>query len=134
MIGDGPMAIFGAPLPLADPAGAAVRAARERIERVEQFSAERVGAGQVPIRIGIGIALGEAVAGCSGTRRRAPCTWVSETVNRASRLEAYTRTCGHAVLIDAMTAGALGKGDVVEQLVDTQFHGIAALVEAYAAA
>ena len=131
MIGDGPMAIFGAPLPLAHPAGAAVRAPRERIE---QFSAERVEAGQVPIRIGIGIALGEAVAGCSGTRRRAPCTWVSETVNRASRLEAHTRTCGHAVLIDAMTAGALGKGDVVEQLVDTQFHGIAAPVEAYAAA
>ena len=134
MIGDGLMAIFGAPLPLADHAGAAVRAAREMIEMVEQFSAERVGAGEAPIRIGIGIATGDVVAGYTGTRQRATYTCVGETVNLASRLEAHTKACGRAVLLDAATAGALGEGDVVERLGDARFHGIAAPVEVYAAA
>jgi len=49
-------------------------------------------------------------------------------------LETHTKACGHAVLIDAATAGALSKGDVVERLVDARFHGIAAQIEVYAAA
>src|SRR3954447_1877614 len=58
MIGDGLMAIFGAPLPLADPAHSAVLAAREMIELVEMFNQERVAGGKAAIRIGIGIASG----------------------------------------------------------------------------
>ena len=46
MIGDGLMAIFGAPLPLADHAGAAVRAALEMVELIELFNVERARGGQ----------------------------------------------------------------------------------------
>ena len=53
MVGDGLMAIFGAPLPLADPAHCAVLAAREMIELVEMFNQERVAGGKAAIRIGV---------------------------------------------------------------------------------
>jgi len=101
-----------------------------------QFSAERVGVGEAPIRIGISIGIGisDVVAGYTGTRQRATYTCVGETVNLASRLEAHTKARGRALLLDAATAGALGEGDAVERLGDAQFHGIAAPVEVYAAA
>jgi class 3 adenylate cyclase len=66
MVGDGLMAIFGAPLPLPDPAGSAVTAAREMIEMIDLFNTERTSQGKVPIRIGIGIATGDVVAGYTG--------------------------------------------------------------------
>jgi len=52
--GDGLMAVFGAPLPLADHCDAAVQAALEMIEMIELFNAEQASAGKTPIRIGIG--------------------------------------------------------------------------------
>src|SRR3954453_20302564 len=67
MIGDGLMAIFGAPLPLEDHAAAAARAALDMIEMIELFGVERRDAGRSPIRIGIGIATGEVIAGYTGT-------------------------------------------------------------------
>ena len=59
MVGDGLMAIFGAPLPLADPCGAAVRAALDMIEMIELFNRDPERAGKPAIAIGIGIASGE---------------------------------------------------------------------------
>ena len=91
MIGDGLMAIFGAPLPLPDHAAASVRAALEMIEMIELFGAERREAGRAPIRIGIGIATGEMVAGYTGTQQRATYTCIGDTVNLAARLEAHTK-------------------------------------------
>src|SRR6185312_11747606 len=51
MIGDGLMAIFGAPLPLPGHAPAAVRAALDMIEMIELFGVERREGGRPPIRI-----------------------------------------------------------------------------------
>src|SRR4051812_32319096 len=59
MIGDGLMAIFGAPLTIADPAGSAVRAALDMIEMIELLNAERTAAAKPALRIGIGVASGE---------------------------------------------------------------------------
>ena len=91
MIGDGLMAIFGAPLPLPDHEASAVRAALEMIELIELFSVERVAAGKPAIRIGIGIASGAMVAGYTGTNQRATYTCIGDTVNLAARLEAHTK-------------------------------------------
>src|SRR5204862_17967 len=76
MVGDGLMAIFGAPLPLPDSAGSAVEAAREMIEMIELFNSDRTASGKAPIRIGIGIATGDVVAGYTGTNERATYTCV----------------------------------------------------------
>ena len=91
MAGDGLMAVFGAPLPLPDPCASAVRTALEMIETIELFNLERVAADKPPIRIGIGIASGEMVAGYAGTNERATYTCIGDTVNLASRLEAHTK-------------------------------------------
>ena len=69
MAGDGLMAIFGAPLPLPDHCDAAVRTALEMIEMMGLFNVERRGAGKPEIRIGIGVASGEMVAGYTGHQR-----------------------------------------------------------------
>jgi class 3 adenylate cyclase len=132
MVGDGLMAIFGAPLPLADPAGSAVAAAREMIELVEGFSEQQAAAGKPQIRIGIGIASGEMVAGYTGTNERATYTCVGDTVNLAARLEAHTKLARHSILIDEATRSGLGAHIAVEALGPVALAGKAAPVDVYA--
>jgi adenylate cyclase len=103
MVGDGLMAIFGAPLPQAGHCEQSVRAALEMMELIELFNLERAAAGKVQIRIGIGIASGQVIAGYTGTIHRATYTCVGDTVNLAARLEAHTKTTGAPILIDRAT-------------------------------
>jgi class 3 adenylate cyclase len=103
MVGDGLMAIFGAPLPRANHCEDAVRAALEMIEMVELFGYEQTAQGKLPIRIGIGIASGQVIAGYTGTTRRATYTCVGDTVNLAARLESHTKQVGQPILIDDAT-------------------------------
>jgi adenylate cyclase len=103
MVGDGLMAIFGAPLPLDDRCEHAVRAALEMIEMVELFNLDQAAQGKVQIRIGIGIASGQVIAGYTGTLRRATYTCVGDTVNLAARLEGHTKVVGQPILIDETT-------------------------------
>ncbi len=132
MIGDGLMAIFGAPLPLADHCAGAVGAALEMIEMIGLLNAERGAEGKPPIAIGIGIATGEMVAGYTGTQQRATYTCIGDTVNLAARLEAHTKVAQRAILIDEATCTALGQRAVVEALGAVPFKGKAAAVAVFA--
>lgn len=132
MIGDGLMAIFGAPLALADPPGAAVRAALDMIELIALLNVEREGAGKTPIAIGIGIASGEVVAGYTGTQQRATYTCIGDTVNLAARLEAHTKIARRAILIDGPTRDAIGAVFPVDALGAVTFKGKAGPVEVVA--
>jgi len=123
MIGDGLMAIFGAPLPLADHCNSAVLAALEMIELIDLFNVDQSAAGKPEIRIGIGIASGEMVAGYTGTNERATYTCIGDTVNLASRLEAHTKVAGRAILIDAATRAALRGKLEVDALGPITFRG-----------
>ena len=131
MIGDGLMAIFGAPLPIADHCSSAVEAALEMIELVDMFNVERTSAGKTPIAIGIGIASGEVVAGYAGTSKRATYTCIGDTVNLAARLETHTKVAKRPILIDDATRRALGPGVGVEALGPVQLKGKAATVDVY---
>ncbi len=132
MVGDGLMAIFGAPLPLADHHAAAVFAAQEMIELVEMFSQQQLAAGKPQIRIGIGIASGRMVAGYTGTQHRATYTCVGDTVNLAARLEAHTKVAQRSILIDAATRAGIGERIAVDSLGPVPFKGKSAPVEVYA--
>jgi len=109
----------------------AVRTALEMIETIELFNLERVAADKPPIRIGIGVASGEMVAGYAGTNERATYTCIGDTVNLASRLEAHTKVAARTILIDGATRAALGDRVEVEQLGPVAIRGKAEPVEVY---
>ena len=132
MVGDGLMSIFGAPLPLADPCGSAVRAAREMIELIALLNIEREAGGKAALRIGVGIATGDMIAGYTGTHSRATYTCIGDAVNLAARLEAYTKEAGRPILIDGDTAAGLGGTQALEPLGAVQLKGKAAAVPVFA--
>ena len=123
MIGDGLMAVFGAPLPLHDPCASALAAALAMTALLEPFNRERADAGKPPLAIGIGIASGEMVAGYTGTTRRATYTCIGDTVNLAARLEQHTKVARRAILIDAASCAGAHAGCALESLGPVAFKG-----------
>jgi len=110
-LGDGLLAIFGAPID--DPAGAAnaVAAAREMLSAI---AASNIGDAW-PIRLGIGIHIGQAVAGTVGSARRKEYTVIGDTVNLASRIESLNKEVNSQLIVsDAVREAAGGAvGDVL---------------------
>lgn len=131
MLGDGLMALFGAPIPRADHRERAVRAALEMLELVDLFNQEQALRGAMTIQIGIGIASGQVVAGLTGTEQRATYTCVGDTVNLAAHLEAHTKLLGRSILIDENTRDGLGPGVQVEAHGPTQFKTRSHTVQVY---
>ncbi len=123
MVGDGLMAIFGAPLPLEKKEEQAVRAAQEMIEMINLFNMDLTAQGKLPIKIGIGIASGSVIAGYTGTIRRATYTCVGDTVNLAARLESHTKVVGQPILIDEATRNELSSAIWVEDQGTVQLKG-----------
>jgi class 3 adenylate cyclase len=132
MIGDGLMAIFGAPLPLQEPALSAVRAALDMQEMIAVLNEERSALGRPAVRIGIGIATGDMVAGYTGTLQRATYTCIGDTVNLASRLEDHTKLIGRGIAIDGATHAALDNRIVLERFEPVVFKGKSVPTEVYA--
>jgi adenylate cyclase len=104
-LGDGFLALFGAPFEVADAAHHAVAAAREMLAAMEHINE----ASHWPLRIGIGIHVGEVVAGNIGSPRRKEYTVIGDTVNFASRLEALNKEFDSQLLISAAVRDALGQ-------------------------
>ncbi len=131
MIGDGLMALFGAPQPLDNPAQQAVDAARDMLAMIDGLNVERRAAAEPDLRIGIGIATGEVVAGYAGTQSRACYTCIGMTVNLAARLESHTKAVGREILIDAETCAGLTDA-VAPTLVGTvAFKGFSAPLDVF---
>jgi adenylate cyclase len=103
-LGDGFLALFGAPLEAPDPAHRAVAAAREMLEANDRINETA----SWPLRIGIGIHIGEVVAGSIGSPRRKEYTVIGDTVNFASRLEALNKDFNSQFLISDAVHDALG--------------------------
>ncbi|MFC0132769.1 CHASE2 domain-containing protein [Massilia eurypsychrophila] len=101
--GDGLVAFWGAPLPLAQHADLALEAALSMVRRVARLSDERVRNGFPPLRVRIGIDSGLAMAGDFGTSFRSIYTAVGDSVNTASRLEQAAREFKHDIIVGAGT-------------------------------
>jgi len=71
------------------------------------------------------------IAGYTGTQQRATYTCVGDAVNLAARLEAHTKTVGHAILTDALTRRAVGDRCRIEALGTVPLKGKAEAVEVY---
>jgi class 3 adenylate cyclase len=114
-LGDGALAVFGAPNDLADHADAAVSAA-VLIQRLvaERFSGE--------LRTGIGINTGVVIAGTIGGGGKLEFTLIGDTVNVAARVEQLTKTTGDAILLTGQTVDALASRPGA--LGDRGFHAL----------
>ncbi|HYI62393.1 MAG TPA: adenylate/guanylate cyclase domain-containing protein [Acidimicrobiales bacterium] len=98
--GDAALAVFGAPGPRADPAGAALAAARHLATRL---------AAEVPdCRAGIGVAAGPAVAGNIGSEERFEYTVIGDPVNEAARLTELAKDVPGLVLASGEAVAAAG--------------------------
>jgi len=95
-LGDGFMAVFGAPIDDDRHIRNAVAAAREIIARVDELNASHT----IPLtRIGIGLHAGEAVTGNVGSAQRREYTIIGDVVNLASRIEQLNKQFGSRLLV-----------------------------------
>jgi len=102
-LGDGALAVFGAPNDLADHADAAVSAA----VLIHRLVAERF---EGDLRIGIGINTGQVIAGTIGGGSKLEFTLIGDTTNVAARVEQLTKATGDAILLTQQTVAALLSG------------------------
>jgi adenylate cyclase len=121
-LGDGVLALFGAPDPLEDHARAAARAALRARDLIDALAESRHRDGLCPLRIGLAINTGALVAGCFGPRERLEYTVMGHTVNVAARLVA----AAHAgqILVGQDTAQRLGAEFVTRDDGTTDLNGI----------
>ena len=98
-MGDGLLAVFGAPEGYADHADRAVAAGLEIVRAVNRPGAE--------LQVGVGINTGSVVAGSIGGAGRLNFSVIGDAVNVSARVEAATRDTGDDLLITAATRDAL---------------------------
>jgi class 3 adenylate cyclase len=110
-MGDGIMAVFGAPKPLDNPCREAFEAARAMLEFVTQLNQQLLSEGQAPVEIGIGLNAGEAVVGHVGSSARHDYTATGDVTNVAARLETLTKEARYRVVVSRVVAEQLGAGD-----------------------
>jgi adenylate cyclase len=103
-LGDGFLALFGAPFEAEEAPRRAVAAAREMLRAMEAINK----GSSWPLRIGIGIHFGEVVAGNIGSPRRKEYTVIGDTVNFAARLEALNKDFNSQLLISNSVRDAIG--------------------------
>ncbi|KUI23304.1 cyclase [Mycobacterium sp. GA-1285] len=114
-LGDGALAVFGAPNDLADHADAALSAA----VLIHRLVVERFGGA---LRIGLGINTGVVIAGTIGGGGKLEFTLIGDAVNVAARVEQLTKTTGDAILLTHQTVDALNGRS--PRLIDRGSHAL----------
>jgi len=104
-LGDGFMAVFGAPVDDKEQCGHAIRAALEILRQVDRLNE----LGRIPrTRLGIGLHVGRAVTGNVGSSERKEYTIIGDVVNLASRIEQANKALGTQLLVSQAVADTVG--------------------------
>jgi adenylate cyclase len=133
-MGDGVMAMFGAPKSHGDDAMRAVQTGLELIELVHSLAPKWREVIGRPLKIGVGINSGDAVVGTIGSEIKSDFTAIGDTVNLASRLEALTKEMEVPILVSEFTAAELGDAVPLIPLQRVKVQGREAPLLVYTAA
>ena len=123
-IGDGIMALFGAPVPHPEDPFRAVACGLRMIERNDAFNRRRAAQGLAPLVLGVGIHTGDAVVGTIGAPEKMEYTAIGDTVNVASRIEGENKTFKTQLLVSEATYRLLRDRAVVERVGDARLKGV----------
>jgi adenylate cyclase len=104
-MGDGIMAVFGAPIAMDDHADRALAASREMLGvRLARFNdyirQEGLGEG---FQMGVGLNSGSVMSGNVGSERRVEYTAIGDTTNTAARLEGMTKGTPYSIFVGEAT-------------------------------
>jgi adenylate cyclase len=125
-MGDGIMAVFGAPIVQENHADRALAAAREMLEvRLPRFNQWMVDEGMgESFGMGVGLNSGPVMSGQVGSERRIEYTAIGDTTNTAARLEGMTKGSGHQLFVADSTVEALqGQAGDLELVGDLEVRG-----------
>lgn len=125
LLGDGLMAVFGAPRPLPDHADRALEAALEITGSID-----RAYAGD--LAVGIGLNSGSVIAGSMGGGGKLDYTIIGDVVNVASRVEGHTRATGDAILLTESTRALLSEATHLTPRGSRSVKGRQTMVEMWA--
>lgn len=131
-MGDGLMAVFGAPDELPDHPLMAVRAALAMREALDELNATFQAEGLASVQIGIGLNTGPAVVGLIGSSQRSEYTVIGDTVNLASRLEGATKQYDADIIVSAATWVRVADHVAGEPLGQVQVKGKEKSIEIHA--
>ena len=119
-LGDGFLALFGAPLEDPKAADNALAAARTMLTAIDEWNRRRP---DRMLRVGIGIHTGQAVTGTVGSPQRKEYTVIGDTVNLAARLEQLTKETGARLLVSSSVHDAASGADGAADLGPLEVRG-----------
>ncbi len=122
-LGDGILALFGAPLSYIDNQYNAIACALEMLKRLEAFNKEFSALVGCEIKIGIGINTGEVTAGTIGSSEKVEYTVIGDTVNVAARIVELTKDAPNTILISESTYFPAKERIRVEEIPPQILHG-----------
>jgi adenylate cyclase len=127
-LGDGFMAVFGAPLVMGNHCQNAINAARELVAEIKRATdAEEI----PPTRIGIGLHSGEALVGNIGSAERREYTVIGDVVNVAFRIEQLNKQLNSSFLVSESVQETVGELEGVESSASVPIRGRNAPVRIY---
>lgn len=106
-LGDGLMAVFGAPYYYDDHATRAVQAALEIQVQVDKLNEAWKARNEPPLTIGVGINSGTVLVGNVGSEDRMDYTVMGENVNLAARMEGLTKSFQTTIIISARSVALI---------------------------
>lgn len=107
-IGDGALAVFGAPEPRPDAAACTLGCAEAVLAAVRTWSSQRVAQGLPPVQVAIGSHYGEVFAGIVGAEGMLEFTVLGDAVNVAERLQRLAAETGYDLVVSNALRRACG--------------------------
>lgn len=113
-LGDGILALFGAPVVLENSGLSSIRAALAMRDALKEFNAET----GTSFELGIGIHTGVAIVGNIGSEAHTEYTVIGDVANLASRIESLTKLYGETILVSEAVSALLPQGMYHMKMVD----------------